>query len=711
MPPTLLQTNKVKISPKIRGAERNRINNMKAKDYVMERLGEKLNEGSVLNRNIRHWTDKIMILEAFTGSGKTTTIAAEIYKVFYDKIGRNIINTLPLVASVIRTADEVAGIFKMQIGDNIGFQTGSVKKMPIKGVLYAQVAVLLQQMKIMEPEQLMNKYSVIIIDEVHERNLATDMVLFMLKSLVKEHWDNPRCPHVIFMSATIEIARFSKYFGEGSHRPEVITVEGQSHPIEPNFLEVPAGNYVEKAAEIALKIHKENVADFNDKVRDIMIFVYGGKPTKTLIKIFEEANLSLEHKIYPLEFSGAVTKAGGKKLNAMNADISTLRINGFVPARKIIISTPAAETSLTVDTLKYVIDSGLRNDVSWYPQGFTGQIIRPVSQSSAKQRRGRCGRVAPGIWYPLYTKEDFELMNTDSFPELINTDITSMILSIACKEGHFNIRELDMMDQPPSDNLHYSLDKLYALGAIDKILRPTETGKLLNKFRKLRIESAKMILSGFHYGANVLDLITIAVMVEQKQIMGRKYRPREIIEKKYMDYFVADTFIDTLFLFNQFRSIIKDRDIRRAIKFCEETNISYDEMINAIAERDQLIEDLVFAVGFKPVYNGLQMDPSEYDLAEMLRKMPDIAVDEIVKIKKCIYSGFCKNLAVLKQDVDGRFNYMTITGQKLTKIPEGMPRMFIYDAITFKMGFDKYEYTYGLYSVVDNFYTIDIGLI
>ena len=147
MPPTLIQRGKIKIAKNIRGLERERINNMVAKDYVMERLADKLNMGNSFNNNIKHWTDKIMILEAFTGSGKTTTIAAEIYKNFYKDIGRNIINTLPLVASVIRTADEVAGIFNMTIGENVGFQTGALKKMPVQGVLYAQIAVLLQQMK------------------------------------------------------------------------------------------------------------------------------------------------------------------------------------------------------------------------------------------------------------------------------------------------------------------------------------------------------------------------------------------------------------------------------------------------------------------------------------------------------------------------------------------------------------------------------------
>jgi HrpA-like RNA helicase len=710
MPPTLIQRGKIKIAKNIRGLERERINNMVAKDYVMERLADKLNMGNSFNNNIKHWTDKIMILEAFTGSGKTTTIAAEIYKNFYKDIGRNIINTLPLVASVIRTADEVAGIFNMTIGENVGFQTGALKKMPVQGVLYAQIAVLLQQMKIMEPEQLMNKYSIIIIDEVHERNLATDMVLFMLKRLVKEHWDNPRCPHVIFMSATIEMDRFLKYFGEGKLKPEVITVEGMSFPIEQNFLELPAGNYVEKTAEIALEIHKNNPKDFDDKVRDIMIFVYGASPTKALIQIFEAANAELENKIYPLEFSGAVTKAGGKKLNAMNADIASLKINGVTPKRKIIIATPAAETSLTVDTLKYVIDTGLRNDVSWYPQGFTGQIIRPVTQDRAKQRRGRCGRVAPGIWYPVYTKEDFESMPDASFPEIITSEITSMILSVACKNEVFNIHELDMMDQPPSDNLHYSLDKLYALGAIDKQLRPTEVGKLLNKFRKLRIESAKMILSGYHYGSNILDLITIAVMIESKQVLGRKYRPREIIDKKYMNFYVADTFIDLLFLFNQFRDLVNNRDISKARRFCRDNAVGYEDFLAVIAARDELIEDIIFAVGFNPLYNGLALDPSDYNLATMLKKMPDLAVDEIIKLKKCIYSGFCKNLAILKENNDGQYYYMTITGQKLYKIPEGMPRMFLYDSLSFREGFGKYEYTYGVYSVVDNFYTIDLGL-
>lgn len=729
--PTLLQKGKIKFPAGADKYEKIRANNMTAIDYIMEQLSARLNLGIGLNPNIRSWSDKILILEAYTGTGKTTTMAAEIYKRFYDKMGRTIINTLPLIAAVIRSTDEVAEIFNLTIGENIGFQTGSISKKPINGVLYAQVGVLLQQLKVMTAVEIMNKYSVIIIDEVHDRNITVDLVLYFLKQFLRENWDNPRCPHVIFMSATLDAKAFLTYFGEKKIKPQHIIVEGKSYPIHNHFLELPPGNYLNKVIATVTEIHTNNLDDFNNRTRDILIFVSGRGDTDKLIKSIKEENKKFVNKLYPVEFSGEVYRSGGKKLHVLTAPIETLMIDGVAAKRRVIISTPAAETSITIDTLKYCIDTGLRNEVTWYPQGFTAVLIKPISRDMANQRKGRIGRVDEGHWYPIYTEQEYMKMQESVYSQIITTEISAMILSLLVrinsvsgalsnthkknKEGLSILSNEDndgngMMEMPPGDNVAYSLNKLYLIGAIDQRLQVTPMGNLINRFRKLRLENAKMILAGYHYGANILDLITIAAMLNNQKVLMRKYKPREILSKQYMEYFVADTFIDLLLLFNSIRDIIQSKKISAAKTYCEENNVSYSEFLSVISARDELLEDIVAMVGFNPLYNGLNLEPTQYNLNTMLLKTPDIAVDEITKIKKCIYSGFLCNMATLCTDESGAKYYTTKTGQRLSQFPPGEPRHFIYDDLIFMQQFGTYTYTYNYYSVIDGFYEPDLGI-
>ena len=712
--PTIIEKGKIKLPKGTDPNEVKRANNMRAIEYVMEQLGKKLNlESNTMNKNITHWSDKVLILEAFTGSGKTTSVAPAIFKSYFEKLNRNIINTLPLIASVINTVKEVSAIFKMEVGETLGFQTGSVAKKPVKGVIYATIGILLQQIKVMTPEQFMQQYAVIIIDEAHQRSLDVDLTIFLLKRFIVEHWENPLCPHIIFMSATLNTAKFLDYFGEKNKRPQFITVEGMSYPIYKNFLQHSTENCIKKAIEITLEIHTENTNDFDNTEHggDILIFVSGKAETKAIIEALTEANKTLENKIYPAEISRNILTQGGKNSIIKDLPLNLLRINGKIPKRKVIIATPAAETSITIDSLRYVIDTGFYNDVSIYPNGFRTIVRKPITQDMAKQRRGRVGRLNIGIWYPIYTEDVYNSLQSTTFPEIITRDISKTLLSIIAKNGKFNIETLDMLDKPPGDNIHTALEKLYAIHAIYPDTSISEIGIYINSFRKIRIECGKMLLAGYHYGANIIDLITIVAMLETSEIFGRKYKRREILAPEYMDYFVADSFIDLLFLFNEFTQY--STNVRKATQFCIDNYISYDKMLNVIELRDTIIEDMVLYVGFSPLYNGLGIKHNDYDLAKMLKKMPDIAIEEIIKIKKCIYSGFITNLATLIEE-DGKAPfYRTRFGKRINKSPPGMPRFFIYNELLLRdinnIGKMKYEYEH--YSVVDNFYDIDINLL
>jgi hypothetical protein len=179
----------------------------------------------------------------------------------------------------------------------------------------------------------------------------------------------------------------------------------------------------------------------------------------------------------------------------------------------------------------------------------------------------------------------------------------------------------------------------------------------------------------------------------------------------YCIYKFIRSFIDLLFLFHEFTQY--STNVRKATQFCIDNKIKYEKMLTVIEIRDTIIEDMVLMVGFSPLYNGLGVKPVDYNLAKMLKKVPDIAIDEIIKIKKCIYSGFMTNLAILVEEQGKAPYYRSRYGKKINKAPPGMPRFFIYDDLTLRDNNNKgkMQYGYEFYSVIDNFFDIDITLL
>lgn len=615
--PTLIEKGTIEIPKRVTPTERNRINDMVAKDYVVERIGRKVNPSRYeLNPNIKDWSDHFFIIEAGTGSGKSVSIPPEMYLNFHGAVGRNMVTTQPRQISAIKTVqDDIIKWYPLKLGIDVGYQTGAVAKKPIQGLIFVTIGLLLQQMKIMDEEQFMMKYSIIILDEAHERSLDMDLVMSFLKDLVQKYWDDPQCPTVILMSATLEMDRFSKYFGN----PEVIRVAGKTFDVQPHFLDMPAGNYIWKIIDTVKEIHNADNGDNSD----ILIFVSGAKDTKKLMQELTLINEQLETKFYPMEFSRkGVIDYKGQILADIEVPIELLNVDGQQPTKKVIVSTNIAETSLTVKTLKYVIDSGFRRAAEFDPAGYTSSLVKPVTQDMAKQRRGRVGRVAVGEWYPIYTEESFNQFQEAKFPDIFTANIAPAILSLIIREESIN--KLSLMDVPPSDSLEYAIEKLYMLGAItwNGKIEATELGNLINKFRKVSLENIRMILAGYQHGANILHLITIAAMVGSEALVGFKYKPQH-----------DDRMLDLLFLFDIFKDKL-GKSIKKTIEWCRDSDISYQGMLLAVDMRDSIIEDMILVVGLDPLHNANN----------------DLSNDELMKIKMCIYDGYKQNIAIREDD-------------------------------------------------------------
>lgn len=363
-------------------------------------------------------------------------------------------------------------------------------------------------------------------------------------------------------------------------------------------------------------------------------------------------------------------------------------IGTILPSRRVIISTNVAETGVTIDTLKYCIDTGWVKDKEFNPEVRCDILMdRNISNGAALQRKGRVGRKAPGVWYTCYTQDVFNKFEKDTLPKILTDDIAESLLDmiisytgvefIEAKDLHgsqiifqkhtysdmskyqlhiptdMNMEALEFVTPPPARSLIYATEKLYTLGFIDSDCNPTIFGLLSKSMMKLNIECKRMILAGYTYGANILDLITIAcfITVGKQSIMSRKYQRRNIFgtDKKagyYYKKFISDDFIDCVLLWGEFMSILKKPSniLDRVKAWCVSNAVNHRGIIAVSELRDDVILSMLDS-GLNPYYNGLGLSRSEYMLEKIFDNLAD-GITEVKKIKKCIMSGFRLNTAV-----------------------------------------------------------------
>ncbi len=369
--------------------------------------------------------------------------------------------------------------------------------------------------------------------------------------------------------------------------------------------------------------------------------------------------------------------------------------------RRVIIATNLIETGITIDSLKYCIDTGLMFSTDFNPIYNAGTLVSgPITQGMAVQRRGRVGRKSPGVWYPMYTKELFDSLVKDQYPDIITKEFTSALLSIIVQDTEssldrysrdlvignkmgFSVSAIDIMGYPAVDSIEYSLEKLYYLGMItttdhkidcskntsvslNSTIIPTKLGVLANKFRKVKLESVRMILSGYYHKANIMDLITIAIMIDSKWddislVRKHKYFPRNVLNvtnsesEMYSKLFWADEFIECLWIWYDFMEVLNSIDPKKSSKtkklgvgyakrWCEDNGFKYDGLLGIIQARDELIDSMI-NIGVNPYYNGLNLKRGTYNLKTIINKDLNIGMSEIAKIKSCIYDGYKLNTA------------------------------------------------------------------
>lgn len=401
---------------------------------------------------------QVVIVAGETGSGKTTQIPKICLELGRGVLG-SIGHTQPRRLAARTVADRIAEELGTELGDAVGYKVrftdragdDTLVKLMTDGILLAEI----------QNDRLLRQYDTLIIDEAHERSLNIDFLLGYIREIL------PRRPDlkVIITSATIDPERFAEHFsgfggpspdGRGGRAP-IVEVSGRTYPVEVRYRPVadpddpsadPDRDQVQAIVDAVDELGREDPGD-------VLVFLSGER------EIRDTADALTKH---------FTRQRGATEVLPLYARLSSAEQHRvFQPhrGRRVVLATNVAETSLTVPGIKYVVDPGTAR-ISRYSHRLKVQRlpIEPVSQASANQRKGRCGRVSDGVCIRLYSEEDFESRPEFTEPEILRTNLASVILQMTAL-GLGDIAAFPFVEPPDRRNVKAGVDLLHELGAID----------------------------------------------------------------------------------------------------------------------------------------------------------------------------------------------------------------------------------------------------
>ncbi|XP_057427503.1 probable pre-mRNA-splicing factor ATP-dependent RNA helicase DEAH5 [Lotus japonicus] len=443
--------------------------------------------------------NQLLVVIGETGSGKTTQVTQYLAEAGYTTRGK-IGCTQPRRVAAMSVAKRVAEEFGCRLGEEVGYAirfedcTG-----PDTVIKYMTDGMLLREILV---DESLSQYSVIMLDEAHERTIHTDVLFGLLKQLVKRR---PEL-RLIVTSATLDAEKFSGYF----YNCNIFRIPGRTFPVEVLYTKQPESDYLDASLITVLQIH------LTEPEGDILLFLTGQEEIDFACQSLYERMKGLGKNVPELII-----------LPVYSALPSEMQSRIFDPAppgkRKVVVATNIAEASLTIDGIFYVIDPGFAKQNVYNPkQGLDSLVITPISQASAQQRAGRAGRTGPGKCYRLYTESAYRNeMSPTSIPEIQRINLGTTTLNMKAM-GINDLLSFDFMDPPSPQALISAMEQLYSLGALDEEGLLTKLGRKMAEF-PLDPPLSKMLLASVDLGCSD-EILTIIAMIQTGNIF---YRPRE----------------------------------------------------------------------------------------------------------------------------------------------------------------------------------------
>ncbi|KAL9639561.1 MAG: hypothetical protein Q9164_000838, partial [Protoblastenia rupestris] len=443
--------------------------------------------------------NQLMIVVGDTGSGKTTQLTqylAEGGFANHGMIGCTQPRRVAAMSVAKRVAEEVGCKLGQEVGYTIRFEDCTSPETRIKYMTDG----MLQREVLLDPN--IRKYSVIMLDEAHERTIATDVLFGLLKKTLRRRPDLK----VIVTSATLDADKFSEYF----NKCPIFTIPGRTYPVEIMYSREPESDYLDAALVTVMQIH------LTEPPGDILLFLTGQEEIDTSCEILYERMKALGPSVPELII-----------LPVYSALPSEMQSRIFEPAppgsRKVVIATNIAETSITIDQIYYVIDPGFVKQNAYDPKlGMDSLVVTPISQAQAKQRAGRAGRTGPGKCFRLYTEAAFQSeMLPTSIPEIQRQNLSHTILMLKAM-GINDLLHFDFMDPPPTNTMLTALEELYALSSLDDEGLLTRLGRKMADF-PMEPALAKVLIYSVDMGCSE-ELLSIVAMLSVQTVF---YRPKE----------------------------------------------------------------------------------------------------------------------------------------------------------------------------------------
>lgn len=494
--------------------------------------------------------NQVTILCGETGSGKTTQLPKICLQLGLGSRGL-IAHTQPRRLAARSVATRIAEELKTELGQQVGFKVrfsdqtsdNSYIKLMTDGILLAEC----------HHDPYLNQYDTIIIDEAHERSLNIDFLLGYIKQLIQKRSDLK----IIITSATIDPERFSKHFNDAP----IINVSGRTFPVDVLYRPLHRGDEEEDNNPKDLQqgivdaVHETTKIDRGD----ILVFLSGERDIRETTEALQKQNLQ-RTEILPL-------------LARLSASEQNKIFNGS-SQRRIILATNVAETSLTVPGIKYVIDTGLAriSRYSWRSK-IQRLPIEKISQASANQRKGRCGRVSEGICIRLYDEADFNARAEFTPPEIQRTNLAAVILQMENLQlGH--IDDFPFVEAPDDRLINDGYKLLFELGAINKKHKLSSIGK---KLARLPIDPrlGRMLIEAEKESSLNEVLIIISALATQDP-RERPMTKQQAADQKHQQWKdVKSDFIFYLNLWEEFHAQKKLLSSNQLRKWCKQNFLSW----------------------------------------------------------------------------------------------------------------------------------------
>ena len=557
--------------------------------------------------------NQVIVVQSPTGSGKTTQIPVILHEAGFSDSGI-IAVTQPRRIAALSVSEfiskQLGTTYPGLVGYKMRFEDKTDSSTKIK---IMTDGILLQEMKL---DPWMSKYSVVMVDEAHERSLNIDFVLGLLKRVLQARPEFK----VIVSSATMNAEAFSSYFGNCP----IVNIDTITYPVSVIYdpPAIPASTSSPAASDALLnKIESTIQRVLSNKVNgDILIFLPGEKIIKDCMQKLYKSSFSRKIHIIPLY--GRLAKEEQERV----FDSAPLG------KKKVIISTNIAETSVTIPGITVVIDSGLAKLNFYNPRTFTSSLIEtPVSKASCNQRKGRAGRTQEGTCYRLYPRKDYETRQMYTLEEIFRTDLSEVVLRMS-ELGITEFEQFDFISPPGKEGIISAIETLNLLKALEKDNTLSEIGKLMVKFPLMPRLSRIIVEAILHY-PQVLEetIIASAFLSAQSPFI---LPPGEEMEARIAHHAFRDVQGDFLTYVKLFKKFINQE---KPEEFCEKNFLDY-RVLSEIKNIKEQLELIVSDMGI-PILNGGKND------------------DYLT----CIASGMIQFFAVR----EGKENYKTLTADNI----------------------------------------------